>query len=102
MTESNEFVPIAERVAQRVGIDVAAVETVMAAHGVAPASVPAAQRSMRIARLRIAGEKVNVPTSGPFDRTFVFPAGVVMIVVRGTRLVVQSLCDLGLVGRGPL
>jgi hypothetical protein len=22
--------------------------------------------------------------------------------VRGTRLVVQSLCDLGLVGRGPL
>ena len=23
-------------------------------------------------------------------------------VVRGTRLVVQSLCDLGLVGRGPL
>ncbi len=25
----------------------------------------------------------------------------VLEVVRGTRLVVQSLCDLGLVGRGP-
>lgn len=24
------------------------------------------------------------------------------MVLRGTRLVVQSLCDLGLVGRGPL
>ncbi len=72
--------PLVDRVAQRIGVDATEVETVMAAHGVAAASVPAAQRSLQVARLRITGTKTGIPVPGPFDRTFEFPPGVVMVV----------------------
>jgi hypothetical protein len=35
-------------------------------------------------------------------RISIRPEGSPAVILKGTRLVVQSLCDLGLVGRGPL
>jgi len=93
-------VPLAQRVAERTGVDAAVVAAVMAAQGVAAAAAPAAHRSLRVARLRLAGTKSAVSDAGPFDRTFEFPAGVVMVVgpnLRGksSLLEIITLCLRG-------
>lgn len=93
---------LAARVAARTGVGEGVVAAVMAAHGVAGAAAPAPQRSLRVARLRIKGTKTGVAGAGPFDRTFTFPAGVVMAVAPNLRgksslLEIITLC---LRGRG--
>ncbi len=100
MITGGQQASLAQRVAVRSGTEEAVVTAVMAAHGVAAATAPAAARSLRVARLRIAGTKSGVPDAGPFDRTFTFPAGVVMAVAPNLRgktslLEIVTLCLRG-------
>ncbi|CAM3845187.1 hypothetical protein MYFR107205_28565 [Mycolicibacterium frederiksbergense] len=44
----------------------------------------------------------QVPAAAAIAGVYGIAEGSLDMRVRGTRLVVQSLCDLGLVGRGPL
>lgn len=100
MTEGHQRATLAERVAARAGVDESAVTTVMATYGVSAAAAPAAPRSLRLVRLRIAGTKADVPGAGPFDRTFTFPTGVVMAVApnlkgKSSLLEIITLCLRG-------
>lgn len=80
MTTSTPGSALAQRVAARSGVAVSHVEDVMATHGVAAVATPAARRSMRVVRLRIAGTKDASAGGGAFDRNFAFPTGIVMVV----------------------
>ena len=91
---------LVDAVAARAGVDSAIVLEVLAAHGIPTATVPAARRSLRVTRLRLRGTKTGVPETSPFDRTFTFPAGVVMAVgpnLRGktSLLEIITLCLRG-------
>lgn len=86
--------PLVERVATRSGADPALVAAVLAAHAVPDSHVPAAARSLRVARLRLRGTKTGPQGAGPFDATFHFPAGVVMAVganLRGKTTLLEAL-----------
>ena len=91
---------LVDAVATRAGVDNASVLEVLAAHGIPTATVPTARRSLRVMRLRLRGAKTGVPEAGPFDRTFTFPAGVVIAVgpnLRGktSLLEIITLCLRG-------
>ena len=91
---------LAERVAQRSGVDRARVDALLAAHAVPAVTVPAAARSLRILRMRLIGTKIGVPSAGPFDRTFNLQAGLVMAVAPNFRgktslLEIFTLCLRG-------
>ena len=91
---------LVDAVAVRACVDRAIVLEVLAAHGIPSATVPTARRSLRVTRLRLRGTKTGVPETGPFDRTFTFPAGVVMAVgpnLRGktSLLEIITLCLRG-------
>jgi hypothetical protein len=80
MTMSASHSALAQRVAARTGVPASHVEGIMATHGVAAVSTPAARRSMRVLRLRITGTKAASAGGGAFDRSFAFPAGISMVV----------------------
>jgi hypothetical protein len=80
MTISASHSALAQRVAARTGVAASHVEGVMATHGVAAVSTPAARRSMRVLRLRITGTKDESAGGGAFDRSFAFPAGISMVI----------------------
>ena len=97
---ASERPSLAERVARRSRVDRARVDTVLAAHAVPVVAVPAAARSLRVLRVRLAGSKVGVPSAGPFDHTFRLPTGVLMAVAPNLRgktslLEVITLCLRG-------
>jgi hypothetical protein len=97
---AGQDVSLAAHVAARTGVAEAVVAAVMAAHGVAGATAPAPHRSLRVARLRLAGTKTGVTGEGPFDRTFTFPTGVLMAVAPNLRgksslLEIITLCLRG-------
>jgi hypothetical protein len=71
---------LAQRVSARTGVPVSDVEEVMASHGVSAVATPAAPRALRVLRLRVTGTKDDSVGGGSFDRTFVFPTGIVMAV----------------------
>jgi len=85
---------LAERVAERSGATPAVVEAVLAAHAVPDSHVPGTARSLRVARLRLRGSKTGPQGTGPFDATFIFPAGVVMAVganLRGKTTLLEAI-----------
>ena len=97
---ASERPSLAERVARRSRVDRARVDTVLAAHAVPVVAVPAAARSLRVLRVRLAGSKVGVPSAGPFDHTFRLPTGVLMAVAPNLRgktslLEIITLCLRG-------
>lgn len=71
---------LVDRVAKQSGVQPAVVEAVFASHMVPPSPIASAPRSLRVLRVRLWGEKRDIPESGPFDTTFELPAGLVMAV----------------------
>lgn len=100
MSTDTEGQSLASRVAERTNVDIGVVEELMARHGVAAATTPAQPRFLRVARLRISGNKVGVPGAGPFDATFEVPGAVLMAVAPNLRgksslLEIITLCLRG-------
>lgn len=100
MSGKTEGQSLASRVADRTNVDIDVVEELMARHGVAAATTPARTRFLRVARLRISGNKVGVPGAGRFDATFEFPGAVLMAVAPNLRgksslLEIITLCLRG-------
>lgn len=100
MKAQKPVAPLADRVTARSRARRSVVDEILAAHAVPASHVPAPRRSLRVERLRLRGTKTGVGSSGPFDASFRFPAGVVMAVgpnLRGktSLLEILALCLRG-------
>lgn len=70
---------LTERVAARCGRRVDEVEQVFLTHGIGRASVRATPRSIKLLRLRVAGERTGKIEPGPIERTFSLESGVTVV-----------------------
>jgi hypothetical protein len=83
MTEDD--VLLESRIAKQAGLPVEDVRSVFAGYGLPLVSPPARSRTLRLHRLRIAGERAGAVHPGPFDTTLRFPERLTALVAANLR-----------------
>ncbi|MFD7431216.1 hypothetical protein ACFV6Z_29820 [Streptomyces sp. NPDC059818] len=81
----NEIESLESRIAARTGVSEDSVRDVFTTHGLPLVSTPARRRSLRLHRLRVAGERTGSVAPGPFDSQLVFAEGMTGLVASNFR-----------------
>ncbi|WP_030940609.1 MULTISPECIES: hypothetical protein [Streptomyces] len=85
MTTVQEEALLETRIADKTGVKVDDVRDVFAAYGLPLVISPARPRSLRVHRLRVAGERTGDVEPGPFDKTLSFSEGLTALVASNFR-----------------
>jgi hypothetical protein len=85
MSTAQEEVLLETRIADKAGVKVEDVRDVFTEYGLPLVISPARPRSLRVHRLRVAGERTGDVEPGPFDTTLSFSAGLTALVASNFR-----------------